>query len=193
MRFILAVIMLACAVASPAEAGHRKRPEPSIADAVVGVLKGLASGAARAAASIGAAAEAHSRQPTRRRGAILEASASSAPSPLENAYSEASGRVRVAFATIAGGGGRPREWCGWYMRQRKGVSDPYYNLARRWADWGRSAGGPRVGAVVVWPHHVGQIVGGSCAPGEWLIESGNDDGAVRTRCRPVRGAIAFTE
>ena len=26
--------------------------------------------------------------------------------------------------------GRPRAWCGWYMRQIKGVKDSSYNLAR---------------------------------------------------------------
>jgi hypothetical protein len=82
-------------------------------------------------------------------------------------------------------------WCGAYMRRVFGVGDPRLNLARNWAGVGSSAGGPQVGAVVVWPHHVGVIRGGPNSSGEWLIESGNDGGAVRTRYRSLRGAIAF--
>lgn|SRR5574337_530284 len=87
--------------------------------------------------------------------------------------------------------GRPRAWCGWEMRRELGVADPRYNVARNWAHWGAPAGGPRVGAVVVWPHHVGRIVGGPDANGWWLVHSGNDGHAVRTRYRSLRGAIAF--
>jgi hypothetical protein len=82
-------------------------------------------------------------------------------------------------------------WCGAYMRHVFGVSDPRLNLARNWAGVGSNAGGPQVGAVVVWPHHVGVIRGGPNGNGEWLVESGNDGGAVRTRYRSLRGAIAF--
>lgn len=83
---------------------------------------------------------------------------------------------------------RPHAWCGWYMRHLLGVANRAFNLARNWAHWGH-AGPPGVGAVVVWPHHVGKIVGRS--GGEWVIQSGNDGHAVRTRPRSVRGAIAF--
>jgi hypothetical protein len=86
-------------------------------------------------------------------------------------------------------GGRPAAWCGWEMRQLVG-SDPgnEYNLARNWAHWG-SAGPAGVGAVVVWPHHVGKIVGQE--NGQWLIQSGNDAHAVRTRARSLAGVIAI--
>jgi len=87
--------------------------------------------------------------------------------------------------------GRPALWCGWYMRQVKGVADTAYNLARNWAHWGRPTS-PHVGAVVVWYHHVGQIVGQS-SDGEWIVNSGNDGHAVRTRARSLAGAIAFRE
>ena len=93
---------------------------------------------------------------------------------------------RIAYR--GGGGGRPRAWCGWYMRRLLGVSDPSYNLARNWAHWGRS-GAPGVGAVVVWAHHVGKIVGQE--NGQWVIQSGNDGHAVRTRPRSIAGAIAI--
>jgi hypothetical protein len=89
----------------------------------------------------------------------------------------------------AGRGSRPRAWCGWEMRQLVG-SDPgsSYNLARNWAHWGH-AGPVGVGAVVVWPHHVGKIVGQE--DGQWVIESGNDGHRVRTRPRSIAGAIAI--
>jgi hypothetical protein len=77
------------------------------------------------------------------------------------------------------------------MRHVFGVSDPRLNLARNWGSVGVAAGGPQVGAVVVWPHHVGVIRGGPDSSGEWLVESGNDGHAVRTRYRSLRGAIAF--
>jgi hypothetical protein len=86
-------------------------------------------------------------------------------------------------------GGRPAAWCGWEMRQL--VSNdpgPSFNLARNWARWGQ-AGPAGVGAVVVWPHHVGKIVGGQ--DGKWIVESGNDDHAIRTRPRSIDGAIAI--
>ena len=82
-------------------------------------------------------------------------------------------------------------WCGSYMRHVFGVADPRFNLARNWASIGSNAGGPQVGAVVVWAHHVGVIRGGPDSSGEWLVESGNDGHAVRTRYRSLRGAIAF--
>ena len=86
---------------------------------------------------------------------------------------------------------RPRAWCGWYMRQVLGVADASYNLARNWAHYGRSAFGPHIGAIVVWPHHVGLITGGS--PGAWVVKSGNDGNAVRERQMRVARAIAFRD
>lgn len=86
-------------------------------------------------------------------------------------------------------GPRPGKWCGWYMRTKFG-GGPEYNLARNWAKRGVSAGGPAVGAVVVWKHHVGVIVG-RASNGQWLVHSGNDSNRVRIRPRSVAGAIAF--
>jgi len=95
---------------------------------------------------------------------------------------------RVAYRG-GGYGGRPARWCGWEMRHLVGADPgPQYNLARNWAHWGRS-GAPGVGAVVVWAHHVGKIVGQ--ANGQWVIQSGNDGHAVRTRPRSIAGAIAI--
>lgn len=89
----------------------------------------------------------------------------------------------------AGYGPRPSAWCGWEMRHLVS-SDPgsSYNLARNWAHWGH-AGPAGVGAVVVWPHHVGKIVGEE--NGMWVIESGNDGHMLRTRPRSIAGAIAI--
>jgi hypothetical protein len=95
------------------------------------------------------------------------------------------GLRRTAYR--GGYGPRPAAWCGWYMRQLLGVANPAFNLARNWARWGH-AGPAGVGAVVVWPHHVGKIVGRE--GGEWVIQSGNDGHAVRTRPRSIAGAIA---
>lgn len=89
-----------------------------------------------------------------------------------------------------GYGARPAAWCGWEMRHLVG-RDPgsRYNLARNWAHWGHS-GPAGVGAVVVWPHHVGKIVGRG-GNGQWVIESGNDGHRLRTRPRSIGGAIAI--
>jgi len=70
-----------------------------------------------------------------------------------------------------------------------GDPGPSYNLARSWAHYGADAGGPKVGAIVVWRHHVGRIVGQE--NGQWIVQSGNDGNAVRARPRSLAGAIAF--
>jgi hypothetical protein len=76
------------------------------------------------------------------------------------------------------------------MRQQVGADPgPQYNLARSWAHYGSNAGGPAIGAIVVWRHHVGKIVGRE--NGQWIVQSGNDGHAVRTRPRSLAGAIAF--
>ncbi|MDQ8699357.1 hypothetical protein [Hyphomicrobium sp. LHD-15] len=85
-----------------------------------------------------------------------------------------------------GAGPRPRAWCGWWMRTQRGGGS-HLNLAWNWSKWG-SPSGPQVGAVVVWRHHVGEIVG-RAPNGQWLVRSGNDGGAVRTRARSVAGAV----
>ncbi len=91
-----------------------------------------------------------------------------------------------ATASRSGAGPRPRKWCGWWMRTQRG-GGPEFNVAWNWSRWGRSSG-PQVGAVVVWRHHVGEIVG-RAANGKWIVRSGNDGGRVRTRARSVAGAV----
>lgn len=91
-------------------------------------------------------------------------------------------------------GSRPSRWCGWFMQHETGVTSKVtgrnLNMAREWAHVGSNAGGPRVGAIVVWRHHVGKIVG-QASDGQWIVRSGNDGRAVRERPRSVAGAIAF--
>jgi hypothetical protein len=107
------------------------------------------------------------------------------PSFVQQPTYERSSALRHAHLS-----GRPRAWCGWYMRQQVGGDPgPQYNLARSWAHYGSSAGGPSIGAIVVWRHHVGKIVGRE--NGQWIVQSGNDGHAVRTRPRSLAGAIAF--
>ena len=84
---------------------------------------------------------------------------------------------------------KPRAWCGWYMRTLYG-GGPELNRARNWSFVGANAGKPQVGVIVVWRSHVGRIVGQN-ARGEWIVNSGNDSNAVRTRARSLAGAIAF--
>ena len=88
-----------------------------------------------------------------------------------------------------GNDARPRAWCGWQMRKWLGVADRAFNVARRWARYGTNAHGPAVGALVVWPHHVGLITGRTATG--FVVKSGNDGHAVRERERSLRGAIAF--
>ena len=71
-----------------------------------------------------------------------------------------------------------------------GKSDRRLALAREWAREGYNAGGPGIGVVVVWRHHVG-VITGQTPDGQRIIHSGNDGGAVRTRPRSLAGAIAF--
>lgn len=92
-------------------------------------------------------------------------------------------KVASKFGNV---GPRPRAWCGWWMRTQRG-GGPQYNLAWNWSRWGRPSG-PRVGAVVVWRHHVGEITG-RAKNGQWIVRSGNDSNRVRERPRSVAGAV----
>lgn len=85
--------------------------------------------------------------------------------------------------------GRPSAWCGWFARFNFLGHDPgqKFNLAANWRSLGTADSSPQNGDIVVWPHHVGKIVGqcnGSMCP----VWSGNDGHAVRTRVRSVAGA-----
>jgi hypothetical protein len=103
------------------------------------------------------------------------------------------GRVRQASV-----GSRPSDcygiaWCGCYLRHIYGINDKRLNLARAWASVGSNAGGPHVGAVVVWAHHVGKITGQD-THGNWIVLSGNSGRAGVTEVpRSIKRAIAFRD
>jgi hypothetical protein len=102
---------------------------------------------------------------------------------------KSSPQIAVKASASARLGARPARWCGWWMRSQFG-GGPELNLARNWKSWGRPSG-PRVGAVVVWPSHVG-VITGRAANGQWVVKSGNDGGRVRERPRSVAGAVFRT-
>lgn len=86
----------------------------------------------------------------------------------------------------SGVGPRPSAWCGWYMRTRHG-GGAEMNVAWNWSRYGRATE-PQVGAIVVWPHHVGEITG-RASNGQWIILSGNDSHRVRERPRSIAGSV----
>lgn len=94
--------------------------------------------------------------------------------------------------------GRPSAWCSWWLRRFLHVtSGVVNNLALSWLNWGHATS-PHEHAVVVWNHghghgHVGVITGQQCGPQSWVVTSGNDGHAVRTRCRFVGNAAGFRE
>lgn len=97
-------------------------------------------------------------------------------------------RTSVALA------GRPsgcpaRAWCGCWLAHYLGMPARHLWLAANWRFVGRPAGGPAVGAIVVWRHHVGIITGR--AGSRWVVKSGNDGRRVRERPRALAGAIAY--
>lgn len=99
----------------------------------------------------------------------------------------------VVFSTHSEARQRHRHglpWCGIYLGKYFGKHDRKLWLAHNWASEGVPAGGPGIGVVVVFPHHVGVIVGQD-SQGRYLLHSGNDGGRVRTRARSLAGAIAF--
>lgn len=86
--------------------------------------------------------------------------------------------------------GKPRKWCGWWMRQQVAVDPgPSFNVAANWARYGSPAA-PAPGVIMVERHHVSKIVE-VLGPGRVIAISGNDGNRVRTRERSTRGAIAF--
>jgi hypothetical protein len=110
---------------------------------------------------------------------------------LALAASPAAARSHHHHHRASTGDPRPSAWCGWYARHNLVDHDPgkLFNQARAWARWGIDAGGPAIGVIVVWAHHVGKIVG-HAAEG-WEVLSGNDGHRVRRRVRSMRGVIAY--
>jgi hypothetical protein len=94
---------------------------------------------------------------------------------------------------VAAARARGMAWCGAEMADELGIHGRQGRelwLARNWAHVG-TATSAHVGAVVVWPHHVGRIVGQE--NGRWVVRSGNDGGGVRSSTRSLAGAIAIRD
>jgi hypothetical protein len=91
-----------------------------------------------------------------------------------------------------GRGGKPRAWCGWWMRQQVGSDPgPEFNLAANWRRYGRPSS-PTPGAVAIWRnnHHVGKVV--SVNGSEVCTISGNSGaGGVNQRCEPLNHFAGF--
>lgn len=118
---------------------------------------------------------------------VLTIGVSNANDYNSNVYNHFS--KHVAHHLVANG--RPHAWCGWQMRQWFG-GDSSYNLAANWSHRGVSTNA-HVGAVVVWPHHVGYITGFDTSRHLWIVRSGNDGHQVRERPRSIAGTIAIRE
>lgn len=92
---------------------------------------------------------------------------------------------------VAAARARGMPWCGAEMADELGIHGRQGRklwLARNWAHVGNPTSA-HIGAVVVWPHHVGRIVGQE--NGQWVVRSGNDGGGVRSRTLSLAGAIAI--
>ena len=98
--------------------------------------------------------------------------------------------TKVAVSVVPAENAEPTEMRDWNVDFGDIRTDPgvAFNLARNWAHWGRAAT-PGVGVMVVWSHHVGKITGRT-ADGQWIVTSGNDGHAVRTRPRSLAGAMS---
>jgi hypothetical protein len=183
-RLLAAAVAMLCLLASPADARRQHllnssqragvstpqfQPSP---ERLSDQSQWVALGSASMAQSAGAL-------PHRTQYASLSSSAVSYSNPL-------------SFSAAGNYGPRPGRWCGWWLRQQVG-QDPgmEFNRARLWAKWGSPAGGPRVGAIVVWQSHVGKITAYSGSGCTARVISGNDNNAVLDREWNVCGAIAF--
>lgn len=124
-----------------------------------------------------------SRSPYRARGRVHRVAYVPEPATQAIAGARAGGQASARFATIAVEHSRPADcygiqWCGCWLRHTLGLADRSLNLAIAWARVGSPAS-PHEANVVVWRHHVGQLL--AYENGRILIRSGNDRGAVRTR------------
>ncbi len=96
-------------------------------------------------------------------------------------------------SNVAAARARGLAWCGAEMADELGIGGREGRelwVARNWARVGAPTSA-HIGAVVVWPHHVGRIVGQE--NGQWVVQSGNDGGGVRSRARSLAGAIAIRD
>lgn len=186
---LLAAILLLPMMISAADAApHRKAHGAKTYSSTHKVIKRAYHGNRRAYSRRATSGRKHAHRASSRRHAsrgrsyrssYRSADRATRPGPEVHGVSYSSGSRHAA-------GGRPSKWCGWWMRTQRG-GGAHLNVAWNWRNYGSPAS-PQVGAVVVWRHHVGQIVG-QAANGRWLVQSGNDGNAVRTRARSISGAV----
>ncbi|MFN3868834.1 MAG: hypothetical protein ACK4MF_07205 [Hyphomicrobiaceae bacterium] len=178
---LAAILLLPMAISAAEAAPHRKAHGAKTHSSSHKVIKRAYHGSRRAHSR-----RAHSHRASSRRHASRGRSYRSSYRSADRATRPGAEVAGYGYSTRYAAGGRPRQWCGWWMRTQRG-GGPHLNVAWNWRNYGSPAS-PQVGAVVVWRHHVGQIVG-RAADGRWLVQSGNDGGAVRTRPRSVAGAV----
>lgn len=108
-------------------------------------------------------------------------------------------RARYVRMASRGGDPRPGAWCAWYVRQIKGISVKYGNLAHGLMAWGHPSG-PVPGAVAVMNRRHAGIVNGSCTLRGGVtgvsMTSGNTWGrgvrnGIGTACYPVAAFKGF--
>jgi uncharacterized protein (TIGR02594 family) len=89
--------------------------------------------------------------------------------------------------------GRSHDWCAEFANlvlKRTGHRGSGSALARSFASYGRPAPGPVPGAIVVFPHHVGFVIG-SDGHGRIRVVSGNHGHRVGEGFYSTRRAIAY--
>jgi uncharacterized protein (TIGR02594 family) len=89
--------------------------------------------------------------------------------------------------------GVSRAWCAIFANMiltRSGYRGTGSAAARSFAQYGRPASGPAPGAIAVWPHHVGFVVG-SAGPGRIRVVSGNHNHRVEESTYATRSVMAF--
>jgi uncharacterized protein (TIGR02594 family) len=89
--------------------------------------------------------------------------------------------------------GRAREWCAAFANlvlERTGHHCSGSAAARSFARYGSPAPGPVPGAIIVFPHHVGFVIGGA-GPGKVRVVSGNHGHRVGEGVYSTRGVIAY--
>jgi len=89
--------------------------------------------------------------------------------------------------------GRAHDWCAEFANlvlRRTGHRGSGSALARSFASYGRPAPGPVPGAIVVFPHHVGFVIG-SDGHGRVRVVSGNHGHRVGEGFYSARRAIAY--
>ena len=172
MRTAAAAIAL-LVLAAPAQAGHRKAPEPlTLAERLVGAVQGLARRAAATAASSAAAAS--------------------------EAFQTAPGRLRAATSPMEGEreeivpnppGCPPRLFCGcgvaWKVYGHH-VASPNLDASSTWASFPRAPCAP--GHVAVWSGHVAYIL--ECRGSEAKLWDPNSGGHLtRIHWRELPGRV----